>query len=582
MKYNLSLKSLLKEFLGYRKNIILGNILAIGATTLTVLIPLFIPILVDELLLGKNHHVIEFIKSHFFELSLSGYVFLFLIITLFLRALGVFFAIWQNKLFIETSKSITYKLRIKAIDHLKRVRLKEYEEMESGGVVSRLISDIDTIDNFIGVTISKLIVSILVLLFTSIVLIIINWKLALFIILTNPIVVYFTAKMARRVGFLKREENRAIEKFSELLNGVLTLFWQIRASNKEDYFFDRVKKRALLLRDKAIDFAYRSDRAIRVSFLIFLSGYELFRSMGILAVAYSNLSIGLMLAIFGYLWIMMTPTQDIINFQYALANAKSAIKRVNEIFDLPIEKSGNKDPFFKDVEIKGEDIRFRYEDKDILKGVSFYFKPKGKIAIVGPSGSGKTTLANLLVGFYMPDSGKLKYNQIDIKDINLKVLREKVHLILQSPKLFNDTMRFNLTLGKSFSQEEIKKAIKLVNLDTLIASMPHGLDTKIGRDGIKLSGGQRQRVAIARMILQNPQVVIFDESTSALDYHSEEQIFKNLEEFLRDKMVIIIAHRLSTIEKCEDILVLEDGVVKDFGSWDELRKKEEGYFAQMI
>jgi len=171
------------------------------------------------------------------------------------------------------SKNISLDIREKAINHLKRVALKEYERFSPAGISSKLVTDVETVDNFIGVTVGKLIVSILILLFTSIILLLINWKLALFILITNPIVVFFTAKMARRVGKLKRIQNRAVEEFQEELNDSLELFNQIKASNKEDYFFSRVLKKAKSLKDISIEFSYKSDKAIRLSFFTFLSGY---------------------------------------------------------------------------------------------------------------------------------------------------------------------------------------------------------------------------------------------------------------------------------------------------------------------
>jgi ATP-binding cassette subfamily C protein len=397
--------------------------------------------------------------------------------------------------------------------------------------------------------------------------------------------VFFTAKLARKVGKLKRVENKATEEFQSELNDTLELFNQIKAANKEEYFFNRVKKKAKSLKDISIEFSYKSDKSIRISFFTFLSGYEVFRAVSILAVAYSNLSIGLMLAIFGYLWIMMTPTQDIINFQYALSNAKQACKRIDDIFKLKLERkvAESKNPFKESVAIDLRNLDFGYrEDSLILKDVSFSIKPNAKVAVVGPSGSGKSTLANLIAGFYEPTRGDILYNDISYKNIDPRIIREEIYLILQHPKLFNDTMRFNLTLGRDFSDKEIQKALKIAQLSDVIDSLENGLDSVVGREGVKLSGGQRQRVAIARMVLEEPKVVIFDESTSALDIHTEENLFKELKEFLEDRLVIIIAHRLSTIENSEYIFVLEDGKLADSGSPEELLQKDAGYFAKMV
>ena len=578
---------LLRRTLHYRSALIRGNLAALLATLLTVTIPLFIPILVDELLLKKSHTMTGWVAEHIHPMSLEGYVFFFLALVIVLRGLGFLLNVYQVKTFLGVSKDLAYRLRRSAVEHLERVSLKEYETSSSGAIASRLVTDIATVDTFVGTTVSKFVISILTLIFTAVVLLIIDWKLALFILVTNPVVVFFTAKLARNGGRLKREENRAVEAFQSALTETLELFHQIRAANKEEYFFSRIVREARSLRERSVDYGYKSDRAMRLSFLIFLSGYELFRSVSILAVAYGGLSVGLMLAVFGYLWIMMTPTQDVINFQYALASARAACRRIDGIFAMEREPEveQSEDPFRgkASVAIRTEDLSFGYRsDRQILKGISLEIPAGSKVAVVGPSGSGKTTLANLLVGFYPVQEGEIYYDEVPSRGIALPVIREHIHVILQHPKLFNDTMRFNLTLGREYPPERIETAIRIAQLEDVIATLEQGLDTQVGRDGVRLSGGQRQRVAIARMILLDPEVVIFDESTSALDVHTEAKLFAELEEYLRPKTVVTIAHRLSTIEKAEYVFVLEDGRLADQGTPAELMAREEGYFARMI
>jgi len=582
-----TVKSILEEALHYKSALIKGNLVAIIATLITVVIPLFIPVLVDELLLHNGDEMTGWVRDHLFAMTLSGYVLFFLVLTLVLRTVGFLLNVVQVKTFLGVSKDISFKLRKRAVEHLEKVSLKEYEMVSPGAVTSKLVTDVNTVDSFIGTTVSKFIISVLTLIFTAVILLLINWKLAIFILLTNPIVVFFTAKLARNVGKLKRKENSAVELFQSSLNETLELFHQIKAANKEVFFFSRINEQAEALRDTSIEFGYKSDRAIRFSFLVFLGGYEIFRAVSILAVAYSDLSVGLMLAIFGYLWIMMTPTQDIINFQYALANAKAACKRINSIFAMRSEPEVQNpvNPFEDQASASIEvvDLNFSYfPDKPILKSVSLSIPRGSKVALVGASGSGKTTLANIIVGFYPVSEGEMLYNGVSEKEIDLATIRANIHLILQHPKLFNDTMLFNLTLGEAHSDEEIRKALHIAQLDEVVEYLHEGLDTLVGKDGIKLSGGQRQRVAIARMVLSDPKVVILDESTSALDIHTETKLFDALAQFLASKTVITIAHRISTIKSAELIYVLENGEVVDSGSPQDLMSKDSSYFSSMI
>jgi ATP-binding cassette subfamily C protein len=586
-KHQCTIHGILKQLLEYKKEVLIGNVVAIIATLLVVLIPLFIPILVDELLLGKEHGFIAWISKNLFTADTKGYVLFVLVIIIFLRVVSTLFSIYQTKIFVSISKNITYNMRASLIEYLKNVSLKEYEMMRVGAVTSKLVTDVETIDGFVSSTISKLIVAVLMLLFSAVVLLWIHWQLAIFILVTNPIVVLFTVKLARSIGELKKEENKAVELFQSTLTETLELFHQIRAANKEDYFFEKSRIKADDLRKHAINYGYKSDRSLKFSYLIFLLGYEIFRAVSILAVAYSDLSVGLMLAVFSYLWVMVTPVQDIINFQYVLSTARAACRRIESIYALEqepqIEEEVNPFESRNAIDVELKEISFSYQNsKRILKNITMQIDKYSKVAIVGASGSGKTTLANILVGFYPPTKGEILYGGVSNKKIKLSTIRENIHLILQHPKLFNDTMLFNLTLGKNYSNEKVQKALKIAQLEDVMADLDLGLETLVGKDGIKLSGGQRQRVAIARMILSDPKVVIFDESTSALDVHTEIKLFEALQEFLHDKTVITIAHRLSTIKDAEYIYVLEDGELVDSGTPKALLSKDKSYFSSMI
>ncbi len=586
-KNSCSIKGIVQQLLSYKSAVILGNIVALVSTLLIVIIPLFIPILVDELLLGKDHGFIAWISKNMFTSDTKGYVLFVLAIIVFLRVASTFLSIIQSKIFTVISKNITYEMRQSLLKHLKHVSLKEYEMMRVGAVTSKLVTDVETIDGFVSSTISKLIIASFVLLFSAVVLFWIHWQLAIFILVTNPIVVFFTAKLARNIGKLKKDENKAVELFQSALTETLELFHQIRAANKEEYFFDKSEVKAQELKEHAISYGYKSEAAMKYSYLIFLSGYEVFRAVSILAVAYSDLSVGLMLAIFSYLWVMVTPTQDIINFQYALATAKAACNRINSIYAMEQEPQMQEqnNPFDSQhaVDIEVKNLSFSYQKgKNILSNINMHIKKGAKVAIVGASGSGKTTLANILVGFYPLDEGEIMYGTVSNKALKLSTIRENIHLILQHPKLFNDTMLFNLTLGKAYNEDVVQKALDIAQLTDVIERLDLGLDTLVGKDGIKLSGGQRQRVAIARMILADPKVVIFDESTSALDVHTEVRLFDALQDFLSQKTVITIAHRISTIKNAEYIYVLEEGRVVDNDTPKALLEKDESYFSSMV
>jgi len=579
-------KKIFQEVKRYKKELILANIIALIAVIISTPIPLFMPVLVDEVLLKKPGFLIKSIDSLFGSHQAYFYVLIILVLVIILRTLFFILNFFQTKLFTKISKNITYKIREEVLNHLSKISLNKFEFLGSGKVASMLLVDVDTIDNFLGTIISRLIISVLTILGVGIILLMIHWKLALFILCLNPLVVLLTTKIARKVSKLKKIQNKSYEVFADSLNETLDLFMQIKAANKEKRFFGKVINDANTLRENAINFDYKSDAASRFSFLIFLSGFELFRASSILVVAYSDLSIGLMLAIFGYLWVMMSPIQEIINMQYAYHNANAALQRINFLFSLELEPTyrQDKDPFANNFTnaVKMTNINFSYENgKEILNVKNLEAKRGQKIAIIGASGSGKTTLAQLLVGLYPLQEGDILYEDASIKEIGLDKVRENVYLVLQNPQLFNDTIKNNLLLGHKITNEELRAALKLAQLDDFIDSLENGLDTQVGKHGIKLSGGQRQRLSIARMIIQNPNIIILDESTSALDIHTESRLFNELEEYFKGKTMIIIAHRLSTIRKADYIYVLDYGKVIEEGTSESLMQQE-GLFYSYI
>lgn len=222
------------------------------------------------------------------------------------------------------------------------------------------------------------------------------------------------------------------------------------------------------LRRHSVNYGYKSDAAVKFSYLVFLSGYEIFRAVSILSVAYNDLGVGLMLAIFSYLWVMVSPIQDIINFQYVLATAKATCKHINTVFEMELEPLvAEKTNPFKGVETVGIEVKNLsfscIKDNPILENINLHIMSGSKVAIVGAIGSGKTTPSNVLVGFYPLDAGEIFYGGVSNRELKLSTIRENIHLILQHPKLFNDTMLFNLTLGKAYSDEAVQDALRSRN-----------------------------------------------------------------------------------------------------------------------
>jgi len=573
--------------LEHKRELCIAHTIAILGTLASVPVPLLMPLLVDEVLLNKPGAITQTINS-FFPENWHGpvlYILTILVITLGLRLLALVFNVYQARQFTLISKDIIYRIRSSLIKRLQNISMAEYETLGSGSVVSHLVTDLDTLDVFIGSTVSRLLVAVLSIVGTAFVLLWVHWQLALFILFLNPLVIYFTKILGKHVKDLKKRENSAFELFQQSLTETLDAIHQIRASNRERYYLKQVIDSAYLVKKHTSAFAWKSDAANRLSLVVFLFGFDIFRAIAMCMVVFSNLSIGEMLAVFGYLWFMMSPVQEILGIQYAFFAAKAALQRIQLFQTLRQEPQYPhlKNPFKnkRTVSLNIQNLHFAYNrDNTVLNGVTLEIKAGEKVALVGASGGGKSTLIQVLIGLYPITSGTIYFDGDSHSEIGLDVIREHVVTVLQHPILFNDSVRNNLTLGNNHSDNELWKALEIAQLKTTITALPKKLDTLVGRNGMRLSGGQKQRLAIGRMVLANPKIVILDEATSALDAETEYHLHIALAQFLQNRTTIIVAHRLSAVKQADRVFVFEDGRICEQGEHRTLIKQN-GLYAKL-
>ena len=577
MSKGYSWRYILDVALEHRRELYKANVIAFLAALASVPLPLFMPLLVDEVLLEQPGFIVNHLNSWFPE-SWHGpvlYIGIILLLTVLLRIVALGLNVWQTRQFTTISKDVIYRMRKGLLQRLKRISMSEYETLGSGTVASHFVTDLDTIDRFVGSSVSRLLIAVLTILGTAMILLWMHWQLALFILFLNPVVIYLTTSIGKRVKHLKGKENKAFEVFQAALTETLDAIQQIRAANREQHYLSRLMGEARQVRDRSTAFEWRSDAANRFSFLVFMVGVDLFRALSMLMVVFSDLSIGEMMAVFGYLWFMMAPVQEILGIQYAYYGARAALSRVNRLVLLAEEPDypALHNPFDnkQTVSVSLKDIHFSYTDgQEVLKGVSLDIPAGQKIALVGASGGGKSTLVQVLLGLYPADQGEIKFDGVSVKEIGLPCVREHVATVLQQPALFNGTIRSNLMMGHEFTDEELWQALKVAQLNRFVDEQELGLDTRVGRQGIRLSGGQRQRLAIARMVLSDPKVVILDEATSALDSETEFALHMALQEFLVGRTTIIVAHRLSAVKQADHVYVFEDGVICEQGAHEDL------------
>lgn len=579
----LTWRGILGDLLMHRMALFKGNLAAFLAVAAAVPIPLFLPVLVDEVLLHKPGAFIATIGPLFpvawhgpilFTLAALG-------LTIGLRLTAIVLNVWQARLFTLASKAVVFRIRERLLRHLERVVLSEYETLGSGRVTAHLVTDVNAIDTFLGATVSGFLVAVLSLIGMAGVLLWMHWQLALIILFLNPLVILFSTRLGKQVKRLKKHENQAFEVFQEVLTETLEAMAQIRAMNRERHYLQRVIDKAADIRRHAVAYAWKSDAMGRVSMFVFLIGFDVFRAIAMLMVVYSGLSIGEMLAVFGYLWLMMGPVQEIVNIQYSGHAASAALARLNALMALgtpETEAPGSltrtkANPFAGQVTVtvSMHDIRFAYGDGEvILDGVTLTVAPGEKVALVGASGGGKSTLVQALLGLYPLSAGEIRYGGVAVAEIGWDTVREQVGVVLQHPVMFNASVRENLSMGRSYTEAALWRALDVAQLSGFIADLPQGLDTLVGHNGVRLSGGQRQRLAIARMVLTDPKVVILDEATSALDTETERAVHRAMSDFLRGRTTLIIAHRLSAVRQADRILVFENGRIVEEGDHDGL------------
>lgn len=566
----------------HKRELVYANIIAILATLASLPLPLLMPLLVDEVLLNQPATIVSAINSITPDSSHGPtlYISVILVLTLCLRLAALVLNVWQSRQFTIIAKDVIFRIRHALLSHLEKVSMSEYETLGSGTVASYLVTDLQTVDEFVGSTISRLLVAVLTVIGVAVILLWMHWQLALLILFVNPLVISFTMILGKHVKELKKEENAAFAIFQQSLIETLDSIHQIRASNRERHYIMRIIDQARAVKEQGAAFAWKSDAANRLSFVVFLFGFDLFRAVAMMMVVFSGLSIGQMFAVFGYLWFMMGPVQEILNIQFAWYGAKAALERINCLSELHREPEyrHDKNPFdgSHTVGIRIEDVYFAYgsSESDVLNGINLNIEAGEKVALVGASGGGKSTLVQVLIGLYTAREGMIYYDGVPVTDIGLDVIRGNVATVLQHPALFNDSIRTNLTMGRELSDSRLWHALEIAQLKNTVEIMQDDLDTIVGRQGIRLSGGQRQRLAIARMVLSEPKVVILDEATSALDAETEYQLHAALSDFLKDRTTLIVAHRLSAIKLASHVYVFEAGVISEQGSHRELLSQD--------
>ena len=468
-------------------------------------------------------------------------------------------------------KDLRDKMFAKIID----LPVSYYSEKRKGDVMARMLGDVNEVKNSFFLILELIVKEPLTILFAIIAMLKISLELTLFVFIFIPISGFIISKIGKSLKAkstkAQQENGYLISIVEETLSGLKV----VKSYNSEGYFktlFNNSITRLLNLDNsigKKNNLASPMSEFMGIVVIAILLWYG-----GNLVLVDKTLNGALFIVYLGLAYNILTPAKSISKASYQVKNGLAAAERVFEVLEVENTIADNPNSIKKQTfedKIVLENINFRYEDENVLKNFSLEV-PKGKtVALVGQSGSGKSTIANLLTRFYDVNEGKITIDGIDIKDIEMKSLRDLMGLVTQDSILFNDTIKANIALGKpDATDEEIIEALKIANAYEFVKDLPEGIHTNVGDSGNKLSGGQKQRLSIARAVLKNPPIMILDEATSALDTESERLVQVALENMMQNRTSVVIAHRLSTIQKADLIVVMQKGKIVEQGTHDAL------------
>ena len=474
------------------------------------------------------------------------------------------------------TETIKREIKIDIFSHLEKLPINYFKKNKLGDTLSKLTNDTTSLGR-IGFIIFDMFKELLTVLILTGRMFQVDYILALVSLILLPLIIRVVRKYTKKIRKYGRERQDTTGKVTAFTQETLSGIFVIKAFNNTDFVIDKYKD----LTKEEFEQAYKTTKIkakvspineVITTFMVLLvvlyGGYQILVT--------KKITSGDLISFVTALGLMHQPLKRLISKNNDLQDSLPSADRVVEIFDEKVETDvfGEAIEFDEKIQdIKFENVNYKYEDSNeyVLKNINLDVKAGEIVAFVGKSGSGKTTLVNLLARFFNTDEGTVKVNGVNIKNIPLKIYRNKFAIVPQETFLFGGTIKENISFGKEVTDEEIISAAKMANAYNFIQEdLPNKFETEVGERGALLSGGQKQRIAIARALIKNPEIMILDEATSALDSESEKLVQEALDSLMEGRTTFVIAHRLSTIVRADKIVVMENGEIKEMGTHSEL------------
>ena len=474
------------------------------------------------------------------------------------------------------TETIKREIKIDIFSHLEKLPISYFKKNKLGDTLSKLTNDTTSLGR-IGFIIFDMFKELLTVLILTGRMFQVDYILALVSLILLPLIIRVVRKYTKKIRKYGRERQDTTGKVTAFTQETLSGIFVIKAFNNTDFVIDKYKD----LTKEEFEQAYKTTKIkakvspineVITTFMVLLvvlyGGYQILVT--------KKITSGDLISFVTALGLMHQPLKRLISKNNDLQDSLPSADRVVEIFDEKVETDvfGEAIEFDEKIQdIKFENVNYKYEDSNeyVLKNINLDVKAGEIVAFVGKSGSGKTTLVNLLARFFNTDEGTVKVNGVNIKNIPLKIYRNKFAIVPQETFLFGGTIKENISFGKEVTDEEIISAAKMANAYNFIQEdLPNKFETEVGERGALLSGGQKQRIAIARALIKNPEIMILDEATSALDSESEKLVQEALDSLMEGRTTFVIAHRLSTIVRADKIVVMENGEIKEMGTHSKL------------